>query len=392
MNPQESQSQTGVSPTENAKKTRFRILILDDDAHLCQMLSDILEEYNYSTRTSETREEALAAITEFHPHIALVDFKLGDVSGLDVAHEMKPLDPQLPIILMTAYPTLDLAVKAIQSDIYDFLSKPVDTTYLLRAINNALETRKLQEENINLIASLKKSNEQLERLNQMKSKFLSVVSHDLRTPLTSIRGYAEFMKDPNTGPSEYKLCINSILVSTDRMNYLISNLMDMFSIEQGRLRVELENMNYQTVFKELEQTYAPVAKEKGIQMVWKIPNTNLPILGDNNRLVQLLTNFISNAFKHTAQGQSITITVTADGAKIRTEVKDSGEGIAAEHIGKIFDQFYQVESSATRRQGLGLGLSISKEIVSAHKGEIGVSSEGLGKGTAFYFTLPMVPI
>ncbi len=380
---------------------KSRVLILDDDSSLCNMLQDIIEEYDFQTVTTETKEEAIKATREFKPHIALVDYKLGNITGIEVAHELKKIDIDLPCILMTAYPSLDLAIKAIQSDIYDFLSKPVDTTYLLRSINKALEKRLLSEENRQLIASLKESNAKLDRLSQMKSKFLSVVTHDLRTPLTSIRGYSEFLRmDENLSAEDKNRCLDSIERSSERMNYLIGSLMDMISIEAGKLRVELTDINYAAMLKELKVSLAPIVEPKKIALQWEFSETPVQIKGDYNRLLQVVTNLVSNAVKHTPEKGSIKVkcalkdgpadpNVGISGKRILTEVIDNGAGIAHEHLTRIFDQFYQVESSPTRKQGLGLGLNIAKEIIEAHHGKINVTSEGPGKGSIFYFSIPI---
>ncbi len=372
-----------------------KVLIIDDDANLCSMLKDIVEEYEFQTAVAETQDQAVELMQKFKPTLALVDFKLGDITGLELSQKLKKFDVDLPIILMTAYPSLDLAVKAIQSDIYDFLAKPVDTTYLLRSMNKAIEKRLLTEENKRLIEHLKKSNQELERLSIMKSKFLSIVTHDLRLPLTSIRGYSEMLQEPSLDKESQERCLSSIMSSVDRMGGLINNLMDMVSIDAGKLRVEKSPLDYTAICNELRQTFIPISENQKIKLEWEIPSGPVPVLGDSHRLVQILTNLISNAFKHTAENSVVNVRVSRiqdENTKkpmVLTEVIDHGEGIAPADQAKIFEQFFQVESSPTRRQGLGLGLTITKEIVSAHDGQIGVYSEGLGKGSQFWFTLPV---
>jgi signal transduction histidine kinase len=155
--------------------------------------------------------------------------------------------------------------------------------------------------------------------------------------------------------------------------------------------VEKEQIDFQTICVEIKETLSPVAENKKIDLQWELPAGNMMIMGDSSRLVQVLTNLISNAFKHTPEKGRITVRATRQDGRILMEVMDTGRGIALEDQTKIFEQFYQVESSPTRRDGLGLGLSITKEIIAAHQGEIGVSSEGLGKGSRFWFTIPLLP-
>lgn len=387
--------ETRLNDSTLAPTASHKVLIIDDDANLCSMLKDIVEEYKFESAVAETPAQAIELMQSFKPTLALLDFKLGEVTGLEVSHELKKFDIDLPIILMTAYPSLDLAVKAIQSDIYDFLAKPVDTTYLLRSMNKAIEKRLLTEENKRLIENLKRSNSELERLSVMKSKFLSIVTHDLRLPLTSIRGYSEMLQEPTLSQENKDRCLSSIMNSVDRMGGLINNLMDMVSIEAGKLRVEKSPIDYSLVCNELKQTFTPVSEAQKIGLVWDVVTGPIPVMGDSHRLVQILTNLISNALKHTPPDSVVNIRVTkivdetAKTPMVLTEVIDHGEGIAPADQAKIFQQFFQVESSPTRRQGLGLGLTITKEIVGAHDGQIGVYSEGLGKGSQFWFTLPI---
>lgn len=473
QNPPSIPSEIPMDESLNRPDTRTKVLIVDDEVNLCQMLKDILEECDFETAYAEDGESALKQTQEFKPTVALIDFKLGNFTGIEVAHALRKIDEDLPVILMTAYPSLDLAVRVIQSDIYDFLLKPVDKTYLLRSIAKAAEKRKLSEENKKLIAFLKQSNIALDRMNRMKSKFLSIVTHDLRTPLTSIRGYSEILKTADNLSKEDEIrCFTTIDKSVKRMNYLISNLLDMVSIEAGKLRVVKSPMDFTIVCHELKETMAPIAASKNVTLQWELPSNPLMIMGDSNRLFQVVTNLVSNAFKHTPEKGKIVIRLSPDITKpsppaspaggqlspkmgegderessplgehaprttphpvIANEVKqsrplinsseiatpsqarndraindfptnspkedektllieviDNGGGISPENQSRIFEQFFQIESSPTRREGLGLGLAISKEIIHSHQGEIGVFSEGLGKGSKFWFTLPLL--
>ena len=164
---------------QGSPKPRSKVLIVDDEVNLGGMLEDILGEYDFETAFAPDGGRAVELMKSFKPTVALVDFKLGSVTGLELADTFRSIDPDLPVILMTAYASLDLAVKAIQNDIYDFIAKPIDRSHLLRSIAKAVEKRSLTEENKRLISFLKESNDSLDRLNRMKSKFLSIVTHEI---------------------------------------------------------------------------------------------------------------------------------------------------------------------------------------------------------------------
>ncbi|MBI2119012.1 MAG: response regulator [Elusimicrobia bacterium] len=380
-----------MSPLTPSIGSLPKILIVDDEVTIGELLQDILDAYDFESKFAEDKEQAVQIMKEFNPTVALVDYRLGNnVTGFDVAKELKELDEDIPIIILTAYPSLELAMKAMHNEIYDFLAKPVDKAYLIRSITKAAEKRMLIQENKRLIASLKESNQTLDKLNRMKSKFLSIVTHDLRTPLAAIQGYAEVLQSmENLKPEEENKCLHAISAASERMKGLINNLMDMVSIESGKLRIEKSAIDYIAVCNEVKEILVPVAHLKKMRLEWELPAAPLKLLGDSNRLVQVLTNLISNAFKHTPENGKIKVKVSLKEKFILTEITDTGEGIAQEHLNKIFEQYYQVETSESKREGIGLGLSITKEIVTAHQGEIGAQSQGLSKGSAFWFTLPI---
>lgn len=388
--PKASVSNEDNSENQSRQDQKPTILILDDDENICQMLQDKLEALGFKSYTAHEEASALHITKTLKPEVALVDFKLEKITGIEVAHHLRKIDPDLPVIIMTAYASLELAVKAIQSDIYDFLAKPVDTTYLVRSISKASEKRRLTIENKQLIESLRVKNVDLEALNDMKTKFLSVVTHDLRTPLTSIRGYAEMLHSlTNITEEEKTRCFSSIEKSVTRMNNLINNLMDMVSIEAGKLRVEKTIIEYVSICRELQGTFKPMSEKRKVKVIWELPAKPIKLLGDSHRLVQVFTNFIANAFKHTKPGDKITVRVSIKDKEILSEIIDDGEGISKEDQNKIFEHFFQVESSVTRREGLGLGLTIAKEIILAHDGKVGVFSKGIGLGAKFWFSLPI---
>lgn len=368
-----------------------RILVVDDETALLSMMVDRLSDQGYEVDGAESGRDGLELMKKNEYHAALVDFQLGDTTGLLLAKELRRIDEELPIILMTAHASLDMAVKAIQADVYDYLIKPVDTNHLKRSLSKALEQRRLSKENKALLADLQRANDQLNRLNDLKSKFLSIVSHDLRTPLTSIKGYAQVLTAPaELSEQQKKNFLEVIVKESNHLGMLISDLMDFVSIEAGKLRVEKEPADLKEIIIDTVNRMTPIAKEKKIQFKSELPSENLPqISADPRRLGQVLNNLVGNAFKHTPANGGVVLSVTLTEDAMRVAVTDTGEGIPTTALRHVFEQFYQVESHASKRDGIGLGLTISREIVKAHGGEIGVLSDGPGKGTQFWFTLPL---
>jgi signal transduction histidine kinase len=366
-----------------------RILVADDEPNILDFIVDILSEHGYEVDGFPSGKAALDGMKKKEYHVALVDFQLGDTTGLALSKELRQIDPDINVILMTAHASLDMAVKAIQADVYDYLIKPVDTNHLKRSIFKALEKRRLALEIKALVADLQKANHQLNRLNDLKSRFLSIVTHDLRTPLTSIKGYAQVLTlQKNIPPDQQAAFLATIAKEADHLGGLINDLMDFVSIEAGKLRIEKAPGAVKEVLDDIQARMAPQAEQRKIRFTVSAKNDLPEVNMDKRRIEQVLTNLIGNAFKHTPADGAVTLEAENREGAVHLTVTDTGEGIPPNDLPRIFEQFYQVEAHASKKEGIGLGLNIAKEIVQAHGGKIGVHSDGPGKGTRFWFTLP----
>lgn len=374
-------------------KNPGKILVVDDEPHLLDLLVDVLSEDGYEVDGVATGTAALHAARQTLYPVALLDYELGDMTGLALAKELRRTNEEINIILMTAHATLDMAVKAIQADVYDYLIKPIDSNQLKRSLDNALEKNRLTLENKRLMESLQKTNAELVRMSEQKSRFLSIVSHDLRSPLTSIRGYAQLLLLKESLPEDQISKFLSVIISqSDHLAGLISDLMDIVSIEAGKLRVERVPFVITEILAGVEARMMPLAQPKKIKFQAVVDGSDFPPIPlDRKRIDQVLTNLIGNAFKHTPAEQKVTVTLSRKPDHFRIEIVDTGEGIPAEALPHIFEEFYQVDAHVSKKDGLGLGLTIAREIVHAHGGRIGAESEGPGKGATFWVTLPIPP-
>jgi signal transduction histidine kinase len=366
-----------------------RLLIVDDESNLLDFLTDLLEMEGFQVDGAASGREALEKLRSTAYHAALLDYQLGDTTGLALAKEVRALDPDVPVILMTAHASLDMAVKAIQADVYDYLIKPVKAEHLKSSLHKALEKRRLAVENKRLLEDLKRANGELNRLNELKTRFLSIVSHDLRTPLTSIKGYAQVLVLQDDLPAEQRNgYLKVVAKEADHLGALINDLMDFASIEAGKLRVERAAGSLREILAGLEKRMRPQAEALGLGFAVAAP-ADLPGLSlDERRIAQVLTNLVGNAFKHTPKGGKVEVSAEKGPGGVVVTVRDYGEGIPPQDLPRVFEQFYQVEAHQSKREGLGLGLTICQEIVRAHGGSIQVHSDGPGKGCRFWFTLP----
>lgn len=367
-----------------------RILVVDDEPHLLDLLVDVISEEGYHVDGVATGTAALHIARHEEYHVALLDYQLGDMTGLALSKELRRAAPNLKVILMTAHASLDMAVKAIQADVYDYMIKPIDSNHLKRSVANALEQYRLLTENQRLVDTLQKTNRELAQLNEFKSKFFSIVTHDLRSPLTSIRGYAQLMlQKPDMGEEQLTQFLKVIISQSDQLGNLINDLMDVVSIQSGKLRVERALSDLGELLAAVQSRLVPLANQRKVRFEVTTDPALPPLFIDKRRIDQVLTNLIGNAFKHTPEDGRVAVRAAREGAAVRVTVSDTGEGIPPEALERVFEQFFQVESHASKKEGLGLGLTIAREIVTAHNGEIGVTSEGVGKGAQFWFTLPV---
>lgn len=245
-----------------------------------------------------------------------------------------------------------------------------------------------------MVEKLKLSNQELNRLNEIRSKFMSIVAHDLRQPLTSIQGFTSvlMMDGPQGGGNNDQLALNNILKATDNMNQLMADLMDISMIESGKFKMDFKSFNFNQLLNDVYTLQQVNAQKKGIFLVkYEYPN-DVMIYADRFRVSQVLNNLIGNAIKFSPQGGRVEVRYFLQDGWLVCYVSDEGPGIAHSEKNKIFQKFHQSDNDRSgRKQGWGLGLSIAQEIVNAHNGEIGVQSPGLGQGAAFWFRIPYEP-
>lgn len=226
-----------------------------------------------------------------------------------------------------------------------------------------------------------------------REEVLGIVSHDLRNPLSAIMMCASALDEGMADANEsLRYMVTAISDSASWMNRLIQDLLDMASIETGRLSMERRPEQVEQILAQLEMTFAPAAKDVGIALVIGAQPSLPPVLVDSERILQVLANLVANSIKFTPKGGEIRVladSIPGDPARIAFTVSDTGSGIPPEHIAHIFDRFWQARRGASQR-GTGLGLAISRGLVEAHGGAITVESE-VGRGSTFRFTVPVAP-
>lgn len=230
-----------------------------------------------------------------------------------------------------------------------------------------------------------------EELEQMKLDFVSMASHELKTPLTSIIGYLSVYLNENRQkvPKENLVLLDKAFIATQQLQTLIQNLLNVNKIEKEQLSVSLEPVDFRTLLSKSIEDLKPQANQKEILLSLSAPQTLPTVMGDTIRLSEVVTNLTANAINYTNPGGKVDILVEVMPAEIRTSVIDNGVGIPQEAIPHLFGKFFRVSNSLQKSsKGTGLGLYISKSIIEKLRGKIWVESE-VGKGSKFTFTLPL---
>ena len=344
--------------------------------------------------------EALAARPEFEP-VAL------EAGG--VAYVVAPLMHEgdaIGVLVMHAHGG-DRAVdvdrvaahlhRVADAFIVDGIKRAMSARMHMATVEEA--NRELTEKNRRLAQAV----ERLQEADRVKSNFLATVSHELRTPLTSVIGYSEMLLEGIAGElnEEQREYVRTVMEKGDQLLQLITGILDISRMEAGELRVEKQPFELDEVMSVALSTVAPHARRKKLMVGCTMPPGLPLVLGDRDKIRQVLLNLLGNAIKFTPEGGKIDVSAavaplkpqpssTAEpNAAVRVSVRDSGIGVPPEHHKRVFDPFYQVDNTSTREYGgTGLGLSIVKRLVEAHGGAVWVESEA-GKGSSFSFTIPL---
>ncbi|WP_424246092.1 signal transduction histidine kinase [Elusimicrobium posterum] len=365
-----------------------KILIVDDDNNLRETLADLLEMEGYSVYQAGNGKECLDIVaTEFF-NVIIMDYNLPDMTGLDIIKNIRMFNNETQILMVTAHASMNAMMQAMQESVYDFLIKPVDFDYLKRTIKRALEKFYLEQNNKLLLEQLKKNNEDLKRLDNMKSKFFSIVSHDLSNSIMTLKMSFDMLKKNSAFNEDQQKKAGFMQESIGQIEFLIRDLVDWAAIEKGKLRIEKKGFELTTLTRNTAEVFKEKGRLKNIDVTFESFGETI-VYADEKRIKQVLSNLLENALRHTNEGGRVEVKISKiDEKNAKVSVKDNGDGIDPAQAPNLFDSFSQgVERGKVGR--LGLGLSISKDIVTNHDGKIWAESEGLGKGATFNFSLPL---
>jgi len=397
-----------------------KVLVVDDEESVVVTIKAILQLDGYNVATTTSGVQARKMVREVEYDLVLTDLRLEDGDGLDVLKAVRESYPETVTIMLTGYASLESAIQALRAGAYDYLVKPSEVEELRATVARGIERRRLGQElrlrvveladlNASLqrrideaTAELKERYEQLKELDRMKSQFLSIASHELKTPITAMSGFLQValrrvrrmgqgeaaapVADGLRGITEQ---LEVVYRQTGKLARLVDELLDVSRIQTGRIEFRYGDVDLSELAREVATRMQLTTTTHEISVRHNSENV---VTADRDHLEQVLNNLVTNAIKYSPSGGAITIDVRPDDGGVRLSVTDQGIGIPEKELDAIFGLFYRSPDRAARdAAGMGLGLYISKEIVVRHGGRIWAESGG-GKGSTLNVVIPRMPI
>ncbi len=368
------------------------ILVIDDEVGIREGCRRALTPLGYNVDVAPTGATGLRKLHEGAFDLVLLDLMMPGMSGIEALDHIHEIDPDIVVIIITGYATVEAAVKTIKKGAYDFISKPFTSDDLILVVNQGLEHRRLTLETRRLrtieeeAKGLARAKQELEKLDAMKSRFMLTVAHELRAPLGAIQGYLGLIMDGYAGEDEQEM-LESAHQRCGELLDVIHDLLILAQMKERATDVKKTTVSVADVLEEVVSLLKGQAEQKDV--TFRLEMSSRPeMLANRENLKQLWTNLISNAVKYTSAGGTVVASVDEKDGHVVGTVSDTGMGIPADDMPRIFDEFYRTkEAKEIDPYGTGLGLPIVKAIIETYGGTIDVDSKP-GEGTTFTFCLP----
>jgi signal transduction histidine kinase len=323
--------------------------------------------------------------------LVFLDLSLPDSQGLDTFTRLHACTHAVPIVVLSGLADEEVSLHAVQSGAQDYLVKgQVQRDLLLKAMRYAMERHRLGADLERRNLELQRAREQAERASTFKTRFLSALSHELRTPLNAIIGFSELLSDESAGPltSTQRQYLQHVLASARHQLELVNEILDISKVEAGRMELNRVDLPVTTLLDAVRGTVQSLADKQGVRLEVVAPGPLPALRVDAVRMRQVLYNLLSNGIKFTPRGGRVTLGARAVEGGVEIAVEDTGVGIKAEDLPRLFREFEQLHPGrGDKAEGTGLGLALSRKLVELHGGTITVTSE-FGQGSRFSVLLP----
>jgi signal transduction histidine kinase len=368
-----------------------RILVIEDDELLRELIARELTHHGFEVQAAGTAAEGLAAFERRQPDLVLLDLMLPDAMGWDLCRRLKDgTAATIPIVLITGMDSAEGQARGLEAGADDLLPKPFRPQELLFRVRSLLRLRQLYQSQAES-ERLRIYNQSHQELERLKEAFVSILSHELVTPLTVLKGYVGLLRDLKGTPAAQRIledAIDDMARSLEQLEGLIRELLDYSRLRSGTLTLRRREIDVRHLLAATCQRFKHVAQQRGVRLQLRVPRSAVPLRVDPGRLGKALGHLVENALKFTEGGGCVSVRVRDRGDAVLIRVQDNGIGIPSLELARIFDPFYQAADHMTRRVGgIGLGLATARHIVADHGGKIWARSRP-GEGSVFVARLP----
>ncbi len=375
------------------EKNEIRILVVEDEEIIRTMFQQSFENWGFQVESAENGKDAYEKCLENSYHIVVTDLNMPVMDGMDLLKRIKTKWPFIEVVVITGFATIESAIDAMKAGAFDFILKPVNFDHVQFTINKCYQKISRQAEN----TELRELNAQLTELNEMKDKFLYITNHEMRTPLTIIKGYLDILHSlvPRKNPDVDEV-IDILQNTTSELNDIVDRMHLLQGLDNGDTPVKYQTVDLKQIMSLVYKELVGLYKSRNIDVKVFLDKKPLLMEGDLRQLRLILRELLQNALKFTRDDGKVRAHLEAKDGEIRYTVKDDGVGIPAEKQELIFERFYEIQDVINHRTsnkefmggGMGIGLSLVKDIVKSMKGEILLESEE-NKGSRFKIILPI---
>jgi signal transduction histidine kinase len=348
------------------------ILIVDDEVGPRESLKMILNPF-YNVHVAEHGTQAVEMLQKFPVDLLTLDLQMPGMTGINVLEKVKQHDPDIEVIIITGYGSLDTAIEGLRLGAFDYISKPFDVHHILSLVDRGLERRRSRI-----------------RLKKVRSDFMSTVSHELRTPLSVVVGFVHLLLNQVLGKltDEQLKVLETVYRNSEELLELIDNVLWLTSINAGDAEDAMEEFDVRDIFREAIQRHDQAIREKKLALTTDMPEALL-VVSDRLKVERIFQNVFSNAVKFTNEGSvRVNARPSADRTGVEIEVGDTGVGIEQSKLASVFEPFQQVAGAVVRAcTGLGLGLTVAHRLAELLGGSLEIESAP-GVGTTVKMKLP----
>ena len=371
------------------------ILVIEDEDQVRQSYDDMFSFFGYDVESVPNGREGMSRITKKDYDIVVTDLNMPEMNGIEVLKYIKKKKPYIEVIVITGYATLENAIEAMKVGAYDYFAKPIDIEHVRIVLSKCVQQIQSRKEN----EELRSLTQRLKELNELKDKFITITNHELRTPVTVLKGYIELI-DYFLEDNRNENINDAIEIVNETMRELVGiveQMHDISSFDYGKkhmvtVDVEIEKI-LELIYKEMKVLF----EKRKIKFDLNLDRSGLVVSGDDKQLKRSLRELLQNALKFTPEGGHVELeySINKKNKKLYIKVKDNGIGVPSNKLDLIFEPFYEVQNVINHMTsktefmggGIGLGLTLAKEVFESHEGELLLESEE-NRGSTFTVVLP----